>query len=456
MYKLFWKIFLFFWLALILFVGATLGLTSLYLEQTRGLNKDTNPRAHIRDYIHEARRVADFEGRPGLTRWLQELDNSEVIPVLLVDENGVDLLGRDVPVSLLNRFQRKQFRPQGLGRGLRNRPGTIQLNDGTEYRLMPNYQGVTLYRMLSRPRVIAIPLIIAALISGLVCFLLAQYLTGPIQKLGLATRKFAAGDLDVRVTPELGNRRDEIVDLALEFDNMAVRIKQLLESHMQLVGDVSHELRSPLARLHVALGLARQKASQNIDTELDRIELEAEKLNEMIDQVITISRLESGSKLVQFQPLNLNELLRDLVEKANFEVQQKSCSIQLDDPVDISFEGDGGLLNSALENVIRNAIKYTADNTAVEIALEYDDTEQIQITVRDHGPGAPENMLEKLFEPFVRMDSARDRNSGGYGLGLAIAERSIRLHQGKIFARNHAEGGLVITIILPLKHNKYQ
>ena len=453
MHQLFWKIFFSFWLSLILFVGVSLLAATLYLENTRAQDQIESPRARLLNYAEEARFIAKNQGIDQLTSWLQQLDRREAIPFLLLDEQGRDLLERPVSPRLAQRFQHGWKPPRHFeGRRPPRQPVQIQLPDGSRYRLVADFQAVTLGRVLRRPRVIAAPFIVAAIISGLVCFLLARYLTTPIQRLSRATRQFASGDLGLRVSPGLGGRRDEIADLARDFDHMAERLQELIGSQKQLLSDVSHELRSPLARMQVALGLARKREPGQCGMELDRIEHEADLLNDMIGQLLSLSRLESGVMPASSGTVDLSGLLIEVVKNADFEAQALNRRVQITDCVPATIKANEPLLKSALENVVRNAVKYTAENTSVDISMQADTEHagQLIIQVHDHGPGVPEDMLTRLFEPFVRIGEARDRKSGGYGLGLAIAKRAIQLHGGEISASNEIRGGLKVRIQLPL------
>jgi len=454
MSRLFWKIFLSFWFSLILFAVASILAASSYLEHTRAQDAIDSPRDRIAGYIVEGRSIAKTEGTEGLKKWLSKLDRAEAIPFLLIDTEGNDLLARPISPRLAERLHQRRRPPLHTGRErMKMRPGVIRLADGSEYRLIPDFQGVTLSRVLRRPKVIAIPLFVATLISGLVCFMLARYLTTPIQRLSRATQQFASGNLALRVEPAMGGRKDEIADLARDFDQMARRLQDVIGSQKQLLSDVSHELRSPLARLQVALGLARQGEQDHSNTELDRIEREAERLNELIGQLLSLSRLESGMALTHIEPVDLSDLLAEVVENTNFEVRALKRQVRIINSVSATVDANEALLSGALENVVRNAALYTDENTSVDVSLQLCKQRHgwLLIQVHDHGPGVPAEMLKKLFEPFVRVDDARDRNSGGYGLGLAIAERAINLHGGEIVARNADDGGLVVRIFFPLK-----
>lgn len=289
------------------------------------------------------------------------------------------------------------------------------------------------------------------LLGGLFCYGLARYLTSPVTKLRAATRELAAGNLSARVGPTLGGRRDELASLAADFDEMAEKIQSLVDSQRRLLGDISHELRSPLARLNVALELARQRSGAEATSALERIELEAETLNEMIGQLLTLTRLESGTEQIRKNEFDLALLVRAIVEDADFEARSRQRSVKLECSASCAIVGNEQLLRRAVENVVRNAVQYTASGTEVEVKLAGGEQHSAVITVRDHGAGVPESELAEIFLPFYRVDDARDREAGGVGLGLAITERAVRLHGGKVEARNALNSGLVVKILLPLK-----
>lgn len=453
MHSLFWKIFLSFWGALILFMLATLLTVNLFLEHKREQQSQFSPREYLQRLAGAAQAAADRDGVEGLRRWLRSVDRHEVVPLLLVDAVGADLLGREVPEYLRDRLLRAP-RPERdeTRRRMHSVIPVIRLPDGGEYRLVPDIHNVTLGRVLARPRVLALPLLLAALVSGVVCLLLARYLTRPLPRLHAAAEAYARGDLDMRVAPSLGGRNDEIADLARAFDRMAERLAELLQSHKQLLRDVSHELRSPLARLQVGLELARTRAGDTAGRELDRIAREAERLDDLIGQLLSLARLEAQAGPAVRETVGLRALLADVVEDARFEARGENRDIHLAADGDLSVTGDPALLHSALENIVRNALRHTVENTAIEVALARDPDRpgRLRIDIRDHGPGVPEALLTRLFEPFVRVDSARSRAHGGSGLGLAIARQAIRVHGGEVIAENAEGGGLRIRIALPL------
>lgn len=451
MHRLFWKLFVTYWVALILFALGSLFAASFYLDWTRARHDAANPAQEYATLTEAARSAAAVQGKAGLRKWAARLDAEELVPVLVLDGAGHDLLQRDVSPGALAHLQRHMKREQDLPPGDEGRH-TIRLPDGSEYWLVPDFQGATLSRFLSRPRVIAAPLIIATLVSGLVCLLLARYLTLPMERLRQASQAYAAGDFSKRVGPSLGRRRDEIVDLAHALDNMAERLNALLDSQRGLLRDVSHELRSPLARVQAALGLARQRGA-GAEKELDRIERETERLNELIGAILTFSRLDSGVYHVAHEPIDLGAALLEAVENARLEAADRGIRVDYAGSGLASCMGDPMLLHSALDNVLRNAVLYSPDNGLVEVTLatEPDQGGRVGrvIRIRDHGPGVPDAILASIFEPFVRTDAARARNRGGVGLGLAIARRAIQAQQGRIQADNHPQGGLLVTIRLP-------
>ena len=310
-------------------------------------------------------------------------------------------------------------------------------------------------RVFFGPWGIPVPgLIIAVLSSGIVCYFLAWYMTKPVTRLRAATQQLAAGDLTARAGDPNKRGRDEIAGLVRDFDTMAGRLETLVKAQSRLLNDISHELRSPLARLNVALGLARQRSGPESATMLERIELEAGRLNELIGRLLTLARMEDGEQRLSSTPVLLDEVALSVAEDAEFEAQARGCHVKSGiPPGSWAVRGDASLLHSAIENVVRNAIRYTREGTTVELHLEKRQSaghEEAIVRVTDCGDGVPPDALEKLFQPFYRLDDARGRQTGGVGLGLAITERAVRFHGGHVSATNRAEGGLMVEIHLPL------
>ncbi len=291
-------------------------------------------------------------------------------------------------------------------------------------------------------------LVVAVIVSGVVCIVLARYLALPLLALTDASRRLAQGDLDARAGVRFSSRSDEIGALVRDFDAMAERIGSLIESQKQLLSDISHELRSPLARLQVALELARRKAGPAAETELSRIQAEADRMTDLIAQLLAVSKAESDARTRRFETFDLAEIVREIAEDADYEARTQGRSVGLHVERAPTVCADPGLVSSAIENVVRNASRHTAEGTSVEIVLTELDG-RARVSVRDHGPGVPDEALKDIFSPFYRVGASRDRTSGGVGLGLAIAQRAVTLHGGTIRAANAPEGGLLVTIELP-------
>jgi len=280
----------------------------------------------------------------------------------------------------------------------------------------------------------------------ILCYLLALYLTSPIRRLREATQKLAGGDLQTRVATRVVRRRDELADLARDFDVMAERIESLITSQQRLTRDISHELRSPLARLNVALEIAKQKSTPDTAAILNRIETESTRLNEMISRLLTLAKLEGGAEDIERRRLDLAEIVRDVAADADFEAQAKGKFVEVSSADSCDVMGSENLLRSAVENVLRNAVRYTDERTVVDVSLSRSNGHAI-IKIADHGGGVPDEELPNLFRPFYRVGEARERKTGGIGLGLAIAERAVSAHKGTIKASN-SNGGLLVEITL--------
>lgn len=291
---------------------------------------------------------------------------------------------------------------------------------------------------------------VALLVSGLICSLLTRYLTAPILRLQEMSQKLAAGDLSVRAGSELAQRRDEIGDLVRDFNAMASRIEELVSRQRQLTSDVSHELRSPLARLNVALDLARGRKGS--DPAFEQMEEDIRLLDEMIGRLLTIAKLDISAPQVPMMDVDLAELLSQIIRNAEFESREPNGGISLTSSGQCNVWGSAELLHSAIENVVRNAVRHTESGTPVEVRMQCESSSgrpSVRLTVRDYGPGVPASELGNIFQPFYRVAAARDRQSGGTGLGLAIADRVVRIHGGTIRAENAAPRGLRIEIVLP-------
>ncbi len=292
--------------------------------------------------------------------------------------------------------------------------------------------------------------LVIALVMGAVCFGLARYLTAPALHLSRAARRFAQGDLSARVGPQLGHRRDELADLGRDFDLMAQSIESQRAGERRLLGDISHELRSPLARVQVALDLAESGADAQTRGYLMRIEAEVEELSTLIGQLLTLTRLENaGPEPAQSETIDLAELVADICADADFEASASGRTVELIENQAATARGNAGLLRSAIENVVRNALIHAPQSSRVEVSLQASETQAI-LRVRDWGAGVPDDALDELFRPFYRVALARDRQSGGTGLGLSITQRALKSHGGSARASNAEGGGLEVEMRLPL------
>ncbi len=451
MKSLFVRIFISFWVAQALFLVLAI-LVMLALRPQRNSNWDALRTTVLNDAVS----AYEKGGAPQARAYLENLQRTHHVRVYVFDEQGNEISGRS---------SAGWAEHVAAGRPLPPRPGMVFPRPQILTESKASSDGRHLYTIAMElppgPRVFFGPwgipmpgLIIAVVSSGLVCYFLTWYMTKPIIRLRAATRQLAAGDLTARAGTPNSRGHDEIAGLVRDFDAMAARLETLVKAQSRLLNDISHELRSPLARLNVALGLARQRSGPESAPMLERIELEASRLNELIARVLTLARLEDGERRVPSTPVLLNEVVMSVAEDAEFEAQARHCHVRSQIPEGHwAVSGDAALLHSAVENVVRNAIRYTREGTTVEIALEKLKTtagEEAIVHVSDCGEGVPVDALEKLFEPFYRLDDARGRQTGGVGLGLAITERAVRFHGGRVAAMNRAEGGLVVEIRLPL------
>ncbi|GFO69920.1 two-component sensor histidine kinase [Geomonas limicola] len=292
-------------------------------------------------------------------------------------------------------------------------------------------------------------MLITFVVSGTVCYGLSWRLTAPVRRLREATQELANGHLATRVVIKSRGKGDEIVGLGQDFNQMASRLEKLVNAHRQLLRDVSHELRSPLARMNVALEIARQQSPESAEPPLQRIQQEGERLNQLIGELLTLSRLD-GDTGAERTEVDVAELAAEVVQDADFEACAGNRHVEYHPERGLLVVGNRELLRRALENVVRNAVRYTAEGSSVTVTLQQAPGPQALIRVRDFGPGVPEEQLDDIFRPFYRVAEARDRQSGGTGIGLAITERTVALHGGSVVARNLPEAGLEVEICLPL------
>jgi two-component system sensor histidine kinase CpxA len=448
MRNLFFRFFVSFWAATALVLIVTV-FTTLWLANQRFMWD----LARQEGFAREASTVLATEGVPGLRTWLR-LQQQAVYPgrLLLLDSQRRDILGRPVPAYLQASVGRRPFpQPDRRDRARQEMRLLSQLVSPTNevFALSLQRRRIGPFGIFAAPETPLIAAVITLLVATIVGFLLARFLSTPIKQLRLATRSIAAGDLSVRVAGTLGERRDELAMLAVDFDAMAERLRVLLEARQQLLRDISHELRSPLARLQLALGLARRPGAE-LNREFDRIEQEAQRLDELIGEIMRMCQLDDPGQQFDLEHVALDELIEGLCESVGVEAEVRNVRLDRRISANLAVRGNRDLLYRAIENVVRNAIRFSPDGGLVSINAQPEGNSAL-LQVGDQGPGVPAELLGRIFEPFYRVGSARDRDSGGHGIGLAITARVMGLHGGTASARNRDSGGLMVELRLPLE-----
>jgi signal transduction histidine kinase len=432
MRSLFAKLLLWFWCTLVITVVGSAFISALSVS--RNSSDRQSPAARLVTFqLEEARAAYETGGRPGLEAFLENVQKVYGARGILTDESGHDLLTNEDRSDLLRRARRRasfQFIPMADNMVAR------AADDGRYWfffivpRERPGAWFITPDHLF----------IMAAAV--LLCYWFALHLTSPVRSLQKAVERFGRGDLTARVG---STRKDELGQLARTFDRMASRIETLLAAERRLLLDISHELRSPLARLGVAVELAR--SGDDPDSALNRIQKESDRLNSLVGQLLQVTRAEGDPNSLRRNPIRLDVLVQQLVDDSAIEAAARGCSIHYENSQAATVEGDPELLRRAVENVIRNAIRYSPREAPIDVSLSRNNG-KVLVDVRDRGPGVPEQALPRLFDPFYRVEDDRNRTTGGIGLGLSIARRAIELHKGAIRARN-ADPGLEVELELP-------
>jgi two-component system OmpR family sensor kinase len=442
--RLFWKLFLAFQLAFVL-AGMGVG-TALWLHQRS--NGDNFRRLPGRDpghvFVDAASATLRNGGVAALRALLQEWANSDHPTIYAVDENSHDLLGRPLPPEATTSSRLRV--DHGAGKQL----WLFSVSPRSGINPPPTKDGRPLPPEPPPPYIPITAGIVASLIFS---SWLAWYLAKPVRHLRRAFGSLAAGKLDTRIAASMGHRRDEIADLGQDFDDMAGQIANLVDAHRRLLHDVSHELRSPLARLQAAVGLLRQQPG-DFEKYLGRVEKEADRVNELVGELLTLSRLEAGLPGGDgFEEFDLAEMLEEIVDDARFEAGARDIRIRLETPSSLMFTGQIELIHRAMENVIRNAIRHSPNGYQVRVVLASDQLKkQWSLLVQDAGSGVPEAELSAIFQPFFRATGHQHKE--GIGLGLAIARLAVERHRGTISASNRDQGGLRVEICVPLAQDE--
>lgn len=448
MRKLYWKIFIWFWLAMCLTIIVIALVSSQVTQQSS--SGDDDKHMFLSSISATAITMINSGNTQLLSEWRRYLREHNGIQLVLLPLSTPNIIKQEKEFSpIVNEVLQANFSTNEVVSPPFVISQPLTSKDGERYRLVAKLPDEVFEHYSFNRGNIIFRFAAAILIGGFICYLLSLYLLRPIRILQRAARKLGQGEFQTRVRETLGNRKDEIGELAHDFDEMAACLESLVHSKQQLLQDISHELRSPLARLSVALEIARDK-SPAVEKELTRIAYETDKLNELIQQILSLASLDASPHEITFEKIDIVEMLQSIISDANYEMQNRTLPIKLITPKTCNAEISYVLLRSALENIIRNALRYTPDDKPICVTLIQKERE-IQITIEDSGPGIPEAKLAHVFDPFFRVDDSRTQNTGGFGLGLAIAKRAILLHQGTLHAKNLLQQGLKVTVTLPQK-----
>ncbi len=457
MHSLFTRIFLLFWVAMALIVGGSIAMTlAVTSREYDSADLQRRPNAAI-----QASEVVAHGGLAALRAWLQANQRAYGDHDLyVIGPDGRDILGRTLsPIAL----RRLEFfsRALALHGGARPPDGLpppqnfhpphmapqIVAPDGRVYSVLLAPRRPSIFGALGLPNIAFAILGMALVVSALASGWLARHLATPIRQIQAGARAVASENLDVRVSAGLESRRDEVAVLARDFDAMADRLRANRAAVTRLLRDISHELRSPLARLRLAVGLARQ-APADMALQLTRMERETERLDRLISHILELARLPGAAAQFTRERFDADELLEEIVRDANFEAAAQGGRVVAGAAAHVLLHANRELLRSAVENVLRNAVRYSPPSLPVQIGCERPQG-GLRIVVRDHGPGVPEDDLERIFTPFYRVAESRDRDSGGEGVGLAITAQVMQAHGGTATAHNAAGGGLEVRLTLP-------
>ncbi len=452
--RLFWRIFFWFWLSMIVVIAVLIMLSPLLTRTQPRLRRWER---HAEEWVRKEVELESGQVErshlpphdrpwPGCPRPHRSHAHQPPTRVFVLDTEGRELGPEPAPPEVRD----LGIRALKDGQNLSQRRGSMHLYahpvrdaSGRDYVVVGLLHEPPVLTDLLDARFLLPRIALLSLVGGIFIFWLAHHLSAPIAALRSATQALASGELEVRVDPEFSKRKDEIGGLARDFNRMAERVGALLESRTRLLRDVSHELRSPLARLSVALGLARHRRSEQA---LDRIEIEIDRMEELISGLLEYEKLDSPAEF--HEKVDLKSMLEQIVEDARFEIGGDPFDLDLEEG---EISGDPRLLASAVENIVRNALSYSPEKGRIAISL-HREGEIYRLQISDEGPGVPETELESIFDAFYRVEEARERSRGGAGLGLAIARRAILRHGGTVQARNRPDGGLEIEIQLPAEN----
>ena len=441
-------IFGWFWLTLIVGALLVLAITAFTGSQPLGrrwmrLTQDM--------YAHSAVDFYETGGAPALRQYLATLRDSSGMQASLLDEHQQDVLGSALPPDVDRVLQQSIKTGQSnfhLGRvwtaatpvsyGPRRFLFVVEVHP-----LRGFFDGTFAIPALNR-------LVLALLVAGVFCAILTRHIVAPVRALKAAALRLAAGDLGTRVFPVIAPREDELADTAKAFDQMADRMQHLIQKRQELLADISHELRSPLTRISVSLELMRRGETDVVE----QMQMDLDRINAMIGQILLLTRLDLQPSQADSERIELKGMLESIAQDAEFEGQNEDKTVLVHVEGNCWVRGDANLLRSCIENIVRNAIRYTAAHSSVEItatvARDVEGHSRCEIAVIDCGPGVPDASLPFIFDPFYRVSESRDHDEGGTGLGLSIAQKIVDLHHGTIKATNRDDAkGLVIQLSFP-------
>ncbi|SDJ58307.1 ATP-binding protein [Microbulbifer yueqingensis] len=452
MRSLFWKMFFGAWLTAMVMVVSTIYITHMGDFGDPRQKERWEVSAMVSELTRNMRR-ARRHGPEHFRYWLGRQPREFRDRVFALGPDGREILGRPIPSEMAPLFQNLHFRNRELRTLVDNKPTIgffipMRERGGLRVAFIAGKSKQELLLLFLWNNFWPI-LLLSMLASGAVCYWLAKYLSRPLDKLRTATRRVAAGELDYRVAPALQGRGDELADLAHDFDSMTAQLQESMAEQRRLIKDVSHELRSPLARLQVALGIARQKDTRGLEQELEKIGKAADYLEEIIADILSMPVTGSDERKLD-DVVEINSLMSALSEDLRDEAEQRGITIELY-PCnrELLVATRGSTLTAALENILRNGIKYSPADSRVTATIGAGEASCL-VRVVDSGSGVADEDLQAIFRPFYRTDDARTRESGGIGLGLAIAQRTVQQHGGQITASNAAGGGLCVQVELPL------
>jgi two-component system sensor histidine kinase CpxA len=449
--RLFVKIFLSFWLTVVV-----IGISLVFAFMLQPANIPSKWHASLADTTRffgtAAVRAFERGGAPAAVGYIHALSEDAHIHGCVFDASGNALAGESCAElsGLAARVVRGDPSAQDMRRGLTRIAVFVTGPDGRTFIYASELLSGPGAAFGMSPEVVLLRAGVAFFVSGLVCYFLTRYLTTPILRLRTVAQLISAGQLGMRAEGKLESRRDEFGDLVRDFNLMASKTENLISIQRQLMYDVSHELRSPLARMNVALDLLHRRIGE--DSALRHMETDLQRLNEMITRLLTVAKLDAANALQSRARVNLTELVSSIAVDVEFEAQEKGNRVIVVPEASLVILGDPSLLRSAVENVLRNAMRYTKPGTTVEVVLQTTQaagSNEAIIAVRDHGTGVPMDELTNIFKPFYRVTDGRGSESTGAGLGLSITERIVTLHEGRIRATNEPDGGLCVEMVFP-------